>query len=148
MDADGSVLMRRYWLFNPRTATGLRAMLPSIRIHHTMGRDRDPSLYNFPWNARTFVLRGWHEEERREPAFGHFWLVLPVGTTGRLQSGQHHRISEVSRGGVWTMYVMGRHRGTPYFLLQGMNIPGRHIGGSAASLEMSTAGKGDQDDDN
>lgn len=58
MDADGSVLTKRYWLFNPRPATGLRAMLPSIRIHHTMGRDRDSRLYNFTWNARTSVLMG------------------------------------------------------------------------------------------
>ena len=48
-----------------------------------------------------------------------------AGYTGRLLFGQYHRISEVSPGGVWTLFITGRKRGTWGFLVNGNKVPWR-----------------------
>lgn len=147
--ADGSsVYMGRWWLFNPypspyggQPQDHYRAWLPSIRVHHICRADQDRDLHDHPWNARTFILRGWYTEERE-------WSVLTdeealdadgvglnsperamfhrlPGYTGRLLFGQYHRISKVSDGGVWTVFVTGRKRGTWGFMVNGAKVPWR-----------------------
>lgn len=127
--------------------------LPSVRIHHICRADQDRDLHDHPWNARTIILRGWYREERPRSACGHADMVghcievyrprttypsgavrilparavlhRPTGHTGRLLFGEYHRISEVSPGGVWTLFITGRKRGTWGFDVQGNKVPWR-----------------------
>ncbi len=150
--ADGQHLyMGRWWLFNPygRGEDGEQtparfAWLPSVRIHHICRADQDRDLHDHPWNARTIILRGWYEEERYAPPFdkdpvrermlknnpGAACLLVArhqrcAGYTGRLLFGQYHRISQVSEGGVWTLFITGRKRGTWGFDVDGVKVPWR-----------------------
>lgn len=142
--ADGSsIYMGRWWLFNPygRSADGEQtparlSWLPSIRIHHIKRPDQDRDLHDHPWNARTIVLRGWYEEEREQECQflgtkNHSWRGLGgtwvhgAGYTGRLLFGQYHRISDVSEGGVWTLFITWKKRGTWGFLVDGKKVPWR-----------------------
>lgn len=145
---DGSTLyMDRWWLFNPYPAPGQyrrkgwRDWLPSIRVHHIVRPDDDGAMHDHPWNARTIVLRGWYEEER--PASGddygdamgaHYdeWRHIHLrktGYTGRVLFNSYHRISEVSPGGVYTLWFTWRYRGTWGFLVNGRKVPWReHLG--------------------
>lgn len=129
---DGStVYMYRYWLFNPyphgsegRVRKWSR-WLPSVRLHHIMEPDRDRHLHDHPWNARTIVLRGWYEEERPLPGGWTRAHWRSEGYTGRILFGQFHRISHVSSGGVWTMFITWRYRGTWGFDVDGVKVPYR-----------------------
>lgn len=152
--ADGSqVYMRRYWLFNPYPAdsSGNRPWWKfpiSIRLHQIMREDDDRDLHDHPWNARTFILRGGYTEARREeaPHYPRYSVAefeamrgirpgrpAPVvteyirgpGDTAALRFGEYHRITEVSLGGVWTLFVTGRYRGTWGFLVNGKKVPWR-----------------------
>lgn len=136
--ADGTVYMERYWLFNPyppkNDGAGRRwgDWLPSVRLHKIMREDLDPHMHDHPWNARTFILRGWYEELRREVIEGerldHVIDVLRVrrpSDTARLRFGEYHRITEVSPGGVWTLFITWRKRGTWGFLVNGRKVPWR-----------------------
>lgn len=144
--ADGtSVYMGRWWLFNPygRDANDEQTparipWLPSVRIHHICRADQDRDLHDHPWNARTIVLRGWYREERPfdeyAPPSETTRLVdrrlreiykRNAGYTGHLLFGQYHRISEVSPGGVWTLFITGRKRGTWGFLVKDKKVPWR-----------------------
>lgn len=143
--ADGQdTYMGRWWLFNPYpgpssyTRKGWRDWLPSIRIHHIMREDRDRHLHDHPWNARTIVLRGWYEEERKvdaDTAVPHDIVVVHgevrdlfkrrKGYTGRLLFGQYHRISAVAPDGAWTLFITWRKRGTWGFDVNGKKVPWR-----------------------
>jgi hypothetical protein len=124
--ADGSsVYMGRWWLFNPyphgSDGDGRRwAWLPSVRIHHIMRADQDRDHHDHPWNARTIILKGYYIEEREGQRFDR----IP-GDTARLNFGQYHRIAEVSVGGVWTLFICGKKRGTWGFLVDGAKVPWR-----------------------
>lgn len=130
--ADGQhVYMGRWWLFNPygRGEDGEQAparwpWLPSVRIHHICRADQDRDLHDHPWNARTIILRGCYLEQRLATHVPRSHL-RKTGYTGRLLYGQYHRISEVSEGGVWTLFITGRYRGTWGFLVDGKKVPWR-----------------------
>lgn len=130
--------MVRLWLFNPypreSDAAGWelwdrswRRHLPSIRVHHILRPDDDQHAHDHPWNARTIVLRNGYEEERpvsaRDEARTVFWRAR--GYTGRLLFGQYHRISHVPEGGVWTLFITWKKRGTWGFLVDGAKVPWR-----------------------
>lgn len=123
--ADGStVYMYRYWLFNPYPVNSMGRRpwyrFPiSIRLHRIMCPDRDRHLHDHPWNARTFILRGYYIEHRRN-VDAH--LVRFAGDTARLKFGEYHRIVKVSDGGVWTLFVTGKYRGTWGFLVNGDKV--------------------------
>jgi hypothetical protein len=149
---DGSLYMGRWWLFNPYAYGDHGAnkrwgrMLPSVRIHHICRPDSDRHLHDHPWDARTIILRGWYEEERpfdwaTEEAdamrIGDDGKVRDAfrrmrGYTGNLLFGQYHRISEVSEGGVWTLFITWRKRGTWGFLVDGNKVPWREYLGEGA----------------
>lgn len=124
-----------------------REMLPSVRLHHIMRADQDRHLHDHPWNARTIILKGWYEEERyvdesaeggakrellaRQPN-GHRWgadatrrSLRIAGYTGRLLFGQYHRITQVPRDGVWTLFITWRKRGSWGFDVDGHKVPWR-----------------------
>ncbi len=136
--ADGATTyMGRWWLFNRYDIPeGPRfKWLPSARVHHIMREDIDRHLHDHPWNARTFILRGWYLEEREntlpgvdpypryEPAAIRF--RRETGHTGRLLFGEFHRIEQVSPGGVWTLFITWRYRGTWGFKVGDRKIPWR-----------------------
>lgn len=133
--------MDRWWLFNPysKDANGVErarwgAWLPSIRIHHIRRPDDDGAMHDHPWNARTIVLEGWYEEERPGLPYAMHpdprWIHLRnKGYTGPVKFEQYHRISEVSPGGVFTLWFTWRYRGTWGFLVNGRKVPWReHLG--------------------
>lgn len=119
---DGAdVYMDRWWLLNPYSEqVPARWPLPSIRIHHIMRPDNAPHQHDHPWNARTVILRGWYHEVRQDRFY-----VRAQGYTGRLLFGEYHHISEVSPGGVWTLFFTWRKRGTWGFNVDGVKVPWR-----------------------
>jgi hypothetical protein len=137
--ADGrDVYMYRFWLFNAYGKDARREVipprwprLPSIRLHRIMVRDSDRDPHNHPWEARTIVLRGWYVEER--PYSGPFADMVDArethyrykGYTGPLLPGQYHRITEVSPGGVWTLFFTWKKAGPWGFLVDGKFVPWR-----------------------
>lgn len=140
-DPDGSYYMRRFWLFNPYTfgqgaaRTGWRSWFPSVRLHHIMRRDLDEHMHDHPWEARTIILRGSYKEERLEGTMCSEYLgfrkpvdiVRPYlrlpGDTCRLDYGTFHNISQVSLGGVWTLFITWKYKGVWGFRVDGEKIP-------------------------
>lgn len=129
---NGDLYMERYWLFNPYPDNGAsgasrkRWRFPiSIRIHHIVRPDEDRDLHDHPWNARTFILRGHYVEQRLWSERIAVNLVRLPGNTARLRFGEFHRITRVSDGGVWTMFVTGKYRGTWGFLVDGVKVQWR-----------------------
>lgn len=117
---DGSLYMGRWWLFNPYPKKKVRWQFPiSIRIHHICRADSDRHLHDHPWNARTIILKGWYEEERLDGSK----YFRNAGDTATLKFGEYHRINEVSEGGVWTMFITGKYRGTWGFMVNDTKIP-------------------------
>lgn len=128
VSADGAdIYMYRYWLFNPYPAPGVYNKpgvwnyLPSIRLHHIMREDLDRDLHDHPWNARTFILRGWYIEEREGD--GHACRERFAGTTAKLKFREYHRIGLVSPGGVWTLFMTWRKQGGWGFKVDGTHVP-------------------------
>ena len=153
---NGDLYMDRFWLFNPYPDTGEsgadkpRWTFPiSIRIHHIVLPDQDRHLHDHPWNARTVVLRGWYNEIRLEtPALDadgmerivHAKIRRAAGDTAPLGFGEFHCITELPAGGVWTMFITGRYRGTWGFMVDGAKVPYRDYLGlpaKAARREIS-----------
>jgi hypothetical protein len=60
--------------------------------------------------------------EQRED--GVTW-VRNQGDTATLRYGEYHRIDRISRGGVWTLFITGRHRGIWGFKVDGVKVPWR-----------------------
>jgi hypothetical protein len=133
MSADGAEMyMGRWWLLNPydnETRVSRYSWLPlAVRIHHIKRADQDRDLHDHPWDARTIILRGWYQENRL-----HRYVVgdevVPyvrtAGTSARLNHGEYHRIDQVSPGGVFTLFITFRYRGTWGFLVNGVKIPYR-----------------------
>jgi hypothetical protein len=126
--ADGrDIYMYRYWLFNPYPDKSMgkrpRYQFPiSIRLHRIMRADQDRHLHDHPWNARTFILRGCYIEHRPDVDAP---LVRVRGDTAKLRFGEYHRIAWVSDGGVWTLFVTGKYRGTWGFLVDGVKVKWR-----------------------
>lgn len=91
--------MERYWIV-PFT----RWLPFSIRVHHILRPDGDLDLHDHPWNWRTIIMRGWYIEE---DVFGDRRARV-AGDTTRRSAETFHRITAVSEGGVWTLFIMGR----------------------------------------
>lgn len=126
MSRDGSVVyMHRYWLFNRYDENGGArwAWLPSIRLHHILHADDDPHLHDHPWDARTFIQDGWYWEQLDDA--GHVMRMRCAGDTSALKFGQYHRIESVSEGGVWTLFITWKYRGTWGFRVNGVKVPYR-----------------------
>lgn len=124
---DGQLYMERYWLFNPYPDTGgsgadrPRWQFPwSIRIHHIVLPDQDRELHDHPWDARTIILGGWYVEQRLNGTH-----VRLTGETATLKFGEYHKITDISEGGVWTMFITGPYQGTWGFLVNGVKVKWR-----------------------
>ena len=129
---DGELYMERFWLFNPYPDTGESGadrtswQFPiSIRIHHIALPDQDRDLHDHPWNARIFILRGAYREVRRFGPGLDVTIDRLAGETATLKFGEYHAITDVSTGGVWTMFVTGKYRGTWGFWVNGAKVQWR-----------------------
>lgn len=91
--------MDRFWLFRSKVR-----FLPSIRIHHIKRRDYDRHPHDHPWfSARTIIMCGWYWEKRW---YGESTLetLRTEGDTALIRRGDYHIITQVPRGGVWTLF--------------------------------------------
>lgn len=145
--SDGSLYMRRFWLFN-RWDDGRNRMISwvpfSIRLHHILAADQDRELHDHPWPARTIILRGDYTEVRLEgatrsvnPETGEVHFLGGIertyarlaGDTATLQFEEFHRIIRVSDGGVWTFFISWPWKGDWGFLVGGVKVWWRkHLG--------------------
>jgi hypothetical protein len=120
---DGRTYMERYWVFNPYDSESRKTKRPyialSARVHHIMQPDQDRHLHDHPWNARTFILRGWYKEVREDGQE----ILRSAGETACLNFGEYHRITEISEGGVHTLFVTGKFKGVWGFKVDGNKVP-------------------------
>lgn len=130
--------MERHWLFNPYSRVTNKPrygwFFPwSIRVHHIKREDYDRALHDHPWNARTFILKGWYVEKRLNPKFKlgsaheleHAIHVRRPGDTAKLGHNEYHTICEVSEGGVFTLFISGPWQGVWGFLVNGVKVEWR-----------------------
>lgn len=128
---DGDELyMDRHWVFNPygktedgRTAPPKWPWLPSIRVHHICLPDDDDHEHDHPWDARTIILKGWYQEERRNAGFPKR-LMVP-GDTAPIKAGDFHRIDMVSDDGAYTLFFTWKYMEDWGFLVNNVKIPWR-----------------------
>ena len=111
--------MSRFWLANPIETDAAGRKTPryrwcpvSARIHHILRADRARHPHNHPGTFRTVVLDGWYDEERDDGVY-----TRHAGDTAVLEHGEFHHVSEVSQGGVWTLFIMWGWRDTWGFRL-------------------------------
>lgn len=131
---DNSLYMVRLWVLNPYRKDSLGdtlparyTWLPSVRLHRIMRPDSDRHMHTHPWVARTIVLSGWYIEDRlvahtpdgHEVRSEHTRLQ---GYTGPFPADTVHRITEVSPGGVWTLFFTWEKLDSWYFLVEGKMI--------------------------
>lgn len=134
--------MNRWWLFNAygfdlNQSENTRhekpiKFLPSIRIHHILRADEARDLHDHPWDARTIILNGWYRETRLvdgPPGGEEVEYLRKRGDTAALNYGEYHTISEVSPGGVWTLFMTWDYIGTWGFLVNGKKVPWRQYEG-------------------
>lgn len=129
--------MERYWLFNPYPSSEVerenrpwwRKLLPSIRLHKILRRDLDRDPHDHPWQARTIILRGGYVEERLvevDLGVDHYKTFnRRSGDTATLTFGEYHRITMVTVGGVWTLFITWRKQDSWGFLVNGAKVPWR-----------------------
>lgn len=129
---DDDVYMERFWLFNPYDSIDGQQMgsrhkwFPwNIRIHWIRLPDQDRHLHDHPWNARTFILKGGYEEVRLDERGYQHWNFRKPGDTARLGFGEFHRITRVTDGGIWTLFISGPYQGTWGFLVDGIKVQWR-----------------------
>lgn len=107
---DGDLYLRR-WFLTPR---GWRWHL---FLHHIHRADKGRALHDHPWPFLTIPLRGWYLQEaavlNNRPGLP-FRVVLFERTRWLIPAFRRaeytHRIAEVSRGGCWTLVVVGQVR--------------------------------------
>lgn len=87
----------------------------SIRLHHINRKDHDRDLHSHPFKYRTFLCKGFYSEvfedcvlflHRNYVTSGKRFRMLFKGDTATGSAQKFHRISEVSPGGVWTLFCM------------------------------------------
>jgi hypothetical protein len=144
--------MNRWWLFNGYRR-GLDGQmhkpfewLPSVRVHHILRKDFDRVPHDHPWDARTIILKGWYKEVRlfKFPTFtglqkgadgslaSSFRIreegllySRKVGDTATLKFNEYHTVTEVSPGGVWTLFFTWKYQGGWGFWVDGKKVPYR-----------------------
>ena len=140
--------MERYWLFNPyptqaeRDAIKASGAKPkwrfpiSVRLHCIRTPDIDRHLHDYPWNARTIILRGSYVESRKQlvrdlpkewGCFEDVWYKRLAGDTARILFESYHRIVNIhpapGEDGVWTLFITGKFRGDWGYDVDGIKIP-------------------------
>lgn len=112
--ADGSVYMERYWLREYTNSKGGERWF-AIRLHWIATPDLDRHLHDHPWSFVSLILRGCYTEARpvnvapNFDAYGDceevYFNTRRAGSLAFRWWTDRHRITEVSRGGVWTLFI-------------------------------------------
>ena len=102
-----TLYMNRWWLFNAYDQKHRKRFpnWPSIRVHHIAKPDEGSKLHSHPWEARTFILRGYYFESTEDSVH-----VRSAGDTAPIRHGDFHRISRVAPGGAWTLFITWERR--------------------------------------
>lgn len=137
---DKELYMERYWLFNAYPESGGKRKFDwfpfAVRIHKIVKEDNDRHLHDHPWNARTFILKGWYNEERKDCFYRRC-----KGDTSRLNFGEYHRITEVCEEGVYTLFITGKYRGTWGFLVDEIKVNyKKYLGLESVNQQETTQG--------
>lgn len=122
LSPDGTeVYMERYWVFNPTIGENRKYQwIPlSIRLNKINKPDADRHLHDHPFNARTFILKGWYTELREGTPVE---FVRCAGDTATLNFKEYHKITLVPNDGVYTLFVTGKYRGIWGFLVDGIKV--------------------------
>lgn len=124
--------MNRWWLFNPYQKQdgeiirrrGLRAWLPSVRVHEILRADTAEHMHDHPWDARTIILRGAYTEtvagEEWNPAF-----FRSAGDTRAIRYGEYHHIHHVFGNSCFTLFFTWKYVGAWGFKVDGRKVPWR-----------------------
>ena len=100
-----TLYMGRFWVIRRRWN------LPSVRLHWILKPDNARDLHSHPFHFRTIILRGWYMQE----VPGKYWpsqkndtrlVKMRPGMQSTCGYGQFHRITQVSKGGCWTLFIM------------------------------------------
>lgn len=127
--SDGSDYMGRWWLmprwlcsWDERGHPYPFSWLPRIvRLHHIRSEDWDRDIHDHPADYRTILLRGWYMEQ---DIYGNK-RMFNAGQTRTARAETFHRITEISPGGVWTIFIMAKKRNSWGFLVDGVKVPWR-----------------------
>jgi hypothetical protein len=104
--------MDRWWLIPREWNCPICA-----RIHHIKRPDADRDLHDHPAGYRTFLLKGWYIEEN---ILGQI-AVIAAGETTSGSAERFHRIVDVSHGGVWSLFILGKNNPEPWGFLSSKN---------------------------
>lgn len=107
----GKLYMWRGWIVKRRLN------LPCVRLHHIMKPDEARSLHSHPFNFRTIILRGWYIQEvplrywpKQKNDVRTFKMLPGMQASCYYNEGGQtsnlHRITQVSKGGCWTLFIM------------------------------------------
>lgn len=119
----GEVYMDRWQL--------LKTRLLCVYVNHIRLPDEDPLPHNHPWlKSWSVKLKGfyWEEVWKTFPRFGQFWCIVDhARRPGRISRiPENHRITEVSPGGAWTLFIGWRsERKWGFIGSEGQVIPWR-----------------------
>lgn len=124
--------MNRWWLFNPYQKAGgeiiprrgLRAWLPSIRVHEILRADTAKHMHDHPWEARTILLRGAYSETIEEHS-QNVAYYRHSGDTRAIRYGEYHHIHHVWDGSCFTLFFTWKYVGTWGFKVDGRKVPWR-----------------------
>lgn len=105
--------MERYWVTDDPKGAPIDLM--AQRVHHILRADRDAHYHDHPWENFTLVLDGWltervPQDQLQDPkldATHYIYTTHRAGAVIHRQAHTRHRITEVSHGGVWTLFTMG-----------------------------------------
>lgn len=98
-----------------------------VRLHWIKRSDYDRELHNHPFNYRTFILGGWYKEDRLDFRGREYTTVYTAGDTVGMGMQCWHRITQVSEGGVFTLFCMGKDCGEWGFLVNGSYTPSKEF---------------------
>lgn len=107
---DGTPYMDRWWLMPKWMLTKdengnafPRSWCPFlIRLHHIRTSDYDRDLHDHPADYRTILLEGGYVEQN---IFLKTRKVV-AGETVKARAQVFHRITSITQGGVWTVFIM------------------------------------------
>ena len=110
-----------------------------VYLHKCTFPDLNPNLFHdHPWSwSFSIILKGYYIEER--PGFGQDdekrkLRFLSLNILGR---NTFHRLSEISKNGVWTLYFRGKRAKKDGFLLRQENGHWKHILADEADYEFT-----------
>jgi hypothetical protein len=116
------IYMERYWLWGLDYDSWLMKWFGlSVRLHKIRRPDNDRHLHDHPWSFLSVILRGAYAENLpiyREKYYDEFnkgveyyeYVERTVGSAVVRSTWDRHRISTISPGGVWTLFISGKKK--------------------------------------